>query len=286
MPRRPALSLIVPARNGLDEIGPVLDAAVPQALQTGSEIIVVGRVNGLAPDPVRLVRTDDPDLFRLHQAGLQAARGEIVAIGEDHAVPRPDWFDAVIRAHAEHADTPGVAGCLINGTEGTVSARAMFLVFGAGYQPPLPEIAPYPPPVSSLSVKRSALSGLDGAVGRFESEVVPRLHAAGQIVPDDRIVVDHYQDHGILPSVTQAFHSARTGYGYQHPHLGARERRRVAWWALRKWPPLIIRQALSLTRGQRQAADLALLVVLALALGLGGAMGALAGPGRSPDLVA
>jgi hypothetical protein len=281
---RPPLSAIVTIREDLGEIEPVLAALLPQARATGSEVLVVGRAEGRPPAGVRLVHVDDDNIFRLRIAGIQAAQGDVVAIGEDHAVPRPDWCEAVIRAHAERPGVPAVAGCLVNATARTVAGRGNFLAFAAPYQPPMPELpGQRPPPLSALSFKRDALAELDDALGRFEAVLVPRLFAERRMAADDRIVVDHYQDHGAIWSIVNGFHGARSAYGYLQANQGAADRLRQASWSLTNWPRRLFGEACGHTRSR---AELALVALVGVGVGVGGAVGSLAGPGRSPDRVA
>jgi hypothetical protein len=284
----PPLSIVVTVREGLHELEPVLETLLPQARRAGAEVLVVGPVSGPAPEPVRLVRVDDEDILRLRMVGIREARGEIVAIGEDHAVPRPDWCDAVLRAHAERPEVPAIAGCLVNGTDRTVSGRGNFLAFAAPFQPPMPVLPPLrPPPVSTLSLKREALAEVDGVPGHFEAVLVPRLFAEGAMVADDRIVVDHHQDHGVLWAIVNGFHGARAAYGYLRPRLGRRERLHQARWSILNWPRRILGEARRATQGGRgNRADLAVVALIGTAVGLGGAVGSIAGPGRSPRRVA
>jgi hypothetical protein len=280
----PPLSVILPAREGLHEIERVLDALLPQARRTGAEVLVVGPMSGPAPECVRLVRVDDGNIFRMRMLGIQAARGEVVAIGEDHAVPRPDWCDAVIRAHAERPEAPAIAGCLANGTDRTLSGRANFLAFSAAYEPPMPELPSVrPPPASTLSVKRSVLASLGEQLGEFETALVPRLFAEGKIVADDRIVTDHYQDHGVAWAIVNSFHAARAGYGYQRAGLCREERLSQARWSLVNWPPRVMDEVRGVAAGRK---ELAVIALVAAAAGVGGAVGSLTGPGRSPVRVA
>jgi hypothetical protein len=284
----PSLSAIVPIREGLQEIESVLESLLPQARATGAEVVVVGRAGGVAPDGVRVVHVDDDNIFRLRLAGIRAARGEVVAIGEDHAIPRPDWCEAVIRAHAEQPGAPAIAGCLVNATVRTVAARGNFLAFAAPYQPPMPALpARRPPPLSALSFKRAALSDVGDALGSFEAVLVPRLFAEGAMGADDRIVVDHYQDHGVVWAVLNGFHGARAAYGYLRAEQGAAERLRQARWSLANWPLRLLAEARLATRGvSGRRRELALVALVGTAVGVGGAVGSLAGPGRSPDRVA
>jgi hypothetical protein len=285
---RPPLSVIIAVRSGLEEAEAALEALIPQARSTGTEVLVVGPVDGNAPDPIRLVRIDDADIFRLRLAGIREARGEVVAIGEDHAVPREDWCEAVLRAHAEHPEAPAVVGCLVNASDGSVSARGNFLSFAAPFQPPMRELPPLrPPPVSTLSLKREALAEVDGHVGRFETALVPRLSAEGRMVPDARIVVDHCQDHGMAWAIANGFHAARAAYGYLCRELGAAERLRQARWSILNWPRRVVRDAQAACGGQAgHRRDIAVAGLIGIGIGVGGAVGSIAGSGRSPTLVA
>jgi hypothetical protein len=288
MADRPPLSAVIAVRDGIDEIAPVLAALLPQARRTGTEVLVVGQVDGAAPEGVRLVRVDDDDIYRLRLAGVRAARGEVVAIGEDHAVPPPDWCEAVVRAHAAQPEAPAVVGCLRNATDGTLSGRVNFLAFAAPFQVPMPAlpVTRRPPPVSCLSLKRDALAHLDGRVGELEAELVPRLAAEGRLAVDDRVVMDHYQDHGLVWALTNGFHSARASYGLARGPVWS-GRLREARWALANWPVRIYADAREATRRQHgQRIELALIAVLGVGAGVGAAVGALVGPGRSPDRVA
>jgi hypothetical protein len=281
------LSVVIPVRDGVEEIEQVLRALLPQARATGTEVLVVGRAEGPAPDGVRIVRVEDDDIYRLRLEGIEAARGALIAIGEDHAVPRPDWCAAVIRAHAERPAAPAVIGCLSNATDRTLSGRGNFLAFAAPFGPPLAKPLRRPPPSSAISFKREALHEGRGRVGWFESVLMPRLFEEGRLAVDARIVVDHYQDHGIVWSIVNGFHSARGSYGYASRGLPRADRAAQARWSLRHWPPRLIAEARAAVAGEPgHAADLAMVAVVAVAAAVGGAVGSLAGPGSSPRRVA
>lgn len=290
-PPRPTLSVVIPVREGLAEIAPVLEALGPTVGATGAEVVVVGDVDAAelaGHDRVRLIHVPTADMLVLRQRGIEGARGEVVAIGEDHAVPRADWCEAVIRAHVEHSEA-AVAGCLVNATDGTLSGRANFLAFAAPWQPPMALLpARRPPPSSALSFKRGALEGIGSkAPGWLEAELIPSLFAREAIAADDRIVVDHFQDNGKFWSIRNAFDSARASYGYERSRLVPASRLEVARWAIRRIPGRLRDEARQGSRAAPMTAPESLLVALiAAAAGLGGAMGTMFGPGRSADRVA
>ncbi len=288
--RRPPLSVVVPVREGLAEITAVLEALLPAAEAIGAEVVVVGDLVGEESphDCVRLIELPSEDMLELRRRGIEAARGEIVAIGEDHAVPRPDWCESVTRAHAEHPE-PAVVGCLVNATDATLAGRANFLAFASPWQPPMPTLpGQRPPPSSTLSIKRAALAEIASRPpGWFEADLIPSLFAAGCMVADERVVVDHHQDHGGLWSIVNAYDSARASYGYERSNLTPERRRELARWAIANIPWGLRAETRAGANGAKMSVPESLLVsLIAIAAGLGGALGTLRGPGRSRDRVA
>lgn len=279
--------MIIAARDGVAEIGPVLDALMLQARVTDAEVLVVAPGPSAAGRGFRHVPCEGGNLFALRMVGLREARGEIVALGEDHAVPRADWCESVLRAHAEHPEAPAIVGCLANGSDRTLSGRVNFLAFAAPFQPPMATLPGRPPPLSTLSLKRAALADVDGQLGHFEAVIVPRLFDEEGMVADDRIVVDHYQDHGIGWAITNAFDGARSAYGYLRTWFDWPGRLRQARWGIANWPGRLLREARdSAPEGSSQGVELAIVALVGTAVGLGCAVGSLAGPGRSPHRVA
>jgi hypothetical protein len=289
---RPPLSVVIPAREGLEEVAPVLDVLVPLAEETRTEVIVIGGpppVRPVSSEAVRAIPMAVDDILVLRQLGIAESTGEVVAIGEDHAIPRPDWCEAVVRAHAEHPEAAAVVGCLVNATVANVSARANFLAFAAEWQPPMPSVPRLrPPPSSTLSLKRTVLDAVASRpLGWFDAELLPALFAEGRMVADDRIVVDHYQDHGALWSIRNAFHGSRAAYGHLRGELDSAGRRGVARWTVEGVPRRVRRQARAATgpKGMGRL-ESALVTTIGVASGLGATVGTLLGPGRSADRVA
>lgn len=286
----PPLSVVIPVREGLAEIAAVLDALVPAAEATGTEVLIVGDLGAERPPTpsLRLIDVPTDDIYALRRRALEEAKGEVVAIGEDHAVPRPEWCEAVIRAHAEHPEAAAVVGCLVNATDATLAGRANFLAFAASWQPPMPVLpGDRPPPCSALSFKRDALAEIGSRpTGWFEAGLIPSLFEAGRMVADQRILVDHFQDHGSLWSIRNAYDSARASYGYGRPGLSRKDRRKVARWAIANVPGRLRREAREAKGAALPAIESALVSLIAVAAGVGGALGVLLGGGRSPERVA
>ena len=287
MANRPPLTVVLPLRDDTPHLATLLRTIAVQADRTGSEVVVVGPVDRPVPPGVRVVHVDDFDLFRLRQAGVGAAEGAVVAIGEDHAVPRPGWCEAVIRAHEEHPDAPAVAGRLVNATDTTWVGRANFLAFAAQSIAPGARVASSPPPFSALSFKRDAITPAADRTGWLESELLPKLFRDGLLLPDADVVVDHYQDRGARWSVVNGFHSARSGYGYGCRGRSLPARLREAGWAFTHLPRRMVGEATAMSPELRtERATRALLVGISVGVAVGGAIGAVFGTGHSGERVA
>jgi hypothetical protein len=94
---------------------------------------------------------------RRRAAGLAAARGEIVALTEDHARPDPDWCAAIARAHRRPC--AAIGGAIENAVDRPLHWAVYFCDFGR-YQGPLP---PGPSDCASdvnVSYKRAALESV------------------------------------------------------------------------------------------------------------------------------
>src|SRR5439155_11513243 len=119
---RPPLSVMFATIRGWPAAKPTIDSLRDQVAAAGGEIVVMdGSANpppstGEAGAVVRWVKRPGSSVFQLRHAGYHEARGEIVAVTEDHCRATPDWTQAILRAHAEHPDAIAVGGCSENGT--------------------------------------------------------------------------------------------------------------------------------------------------------------------------
>src|SRR5687767_1962988 len=152
-----SLSVVIPSRRGYKTCAPVLERFAEQIQAVNGEVVVADG-SGETPEVppwVRWIPTDETDWIRLTHRAIEEARGSVMAFGEDHTFPRPDWCSAILRAHEEHPDVDLIAGCLVNTADATWSGRANFLMLGPPYTPPLKTIpAEWPPPASVMSWKR------------------------------------------------------------------------------------------------------------------------------------
>jgi hypothetical protein len=284
------LTVIVGTREGARALEPVLAALTPQLRASGADAVVVCGSQEEAPEgldgAVTWIATEGRNLLELRQIAVERARGVVLAFGEDHAVPGPGWVDAILRAHREHPYAAMVVGCLVNGTDSTVTGRANFLAFAAPFAPPMKTLPSRPPPYSTVSIKHRELEFPFVNPGDIESTLVPRLFEEGGAVCDDRIVVLHHQDHGVRWSLVNAFVNARANYGYSNGCVSRVRRKEVLRWICSTLLTRQIGEVWAGRRMMRSPLDFVLGVVLSVATTLGAAVGTVTGPGRAAERVA
>jgi len=284
---RPSLSLVVPTRHTWETLAPHFDPFLPELRAVGAELVVVG-LGGITPTAtpagVRAIADREPDMLRLRLRALREARGAIIALGEDHSIPAPDWPRAVLQAHAEHEGVPAIVGCLVNAAERTVAGRANFLAFAGPYAPPMPVVPDWrPPPLATLSFKHEVLDGLDERPGSLDG-LANRLFDEGQMIADDRVVILHAQDLGVTGSIRNAFTVTRAAYGYATDRLEPGRRSETVRWVVTHLPSMVwhaARDNQPPTRSRR--AELMIVAAMAGANAAGAVLGSLAGPGRAPN---
>ena len=174
----PSLSVIVTIVGGVPFLQRCLGRLIPQAEAHSMEIIVpydstaleIADLKSSYPQ-VRFVEMGvvktaarpgtqqaAHEMFdRRTAAGLNAARGEILALLQDYGAPDPDWCDQIIEAHRlPHAV---IGGAVEHEGKGNLNWAVYFLDFGR-YQLPLPEgPSDYLTDVN-VSYKRAALESV------------------------------------------------------------------------------------------------------------------------------
>jgi hypothetical protein len=300
---RPPLSVVVPTRSRWPAIEPLLDAMHRQLVAVGAELVIVdGTVDGCALDHrdpratvasglVQVVPSPGSDVFELRALGLVQANGRIVAMIEDHCVPEPEYLDALLRAHAQHAEQ-AVAGAVINGSTNHLIDRVNFLLVHARNVPPRDSV-PGPgwiPTSSNVSYKRAAIPTDRPKPGWIETVHNVALLHDGQVAFDDRIVVRHIQSSGKLGTFKNHFHAGKSMGGLARTAIGGRAAQ--GRWALRatlSLPVHLVRPIWQLQRPARSRRALLPVVSIAAALStadaVGFACGVIAGPGRSLQAV-
>lgn len=144
-PARQSLSVIITITSGSAHLARCIEALEGQRSAAPVEILVpfdprfdsIGQVRARHPG-VRFLKMEgpscaaagDPGLVhflydRRRAAGLAAARGDIVAITEDHAIPDPGWCSAIVEAH--RTLPYGAVGGSVETSNRSLLNRAVFL---------------------------------------------------------------------------------------------------------------------------------------------------------------
>ncbi len=292
----PALSIVLASSHAWPEAETTLRALLGADSTVDFEVILCA--GGAPPPPgwgderLNVLAAPDQSVFALRARGVAQARGEIVAITEDHCVPAPDWPAALLSAHARHPDAVALAGAVANGATATAWDWANFLMTFAEHMPPLDgATATRAPSVANGSFKRTRVGPTrDVAPGWLELELMPSLVGAGGVARDGGPLVIHDQSHGGTRSTLAAhFHNGRASAGLRvdqpGPRATSREWRRLArlpWRLTRELrTALAVRPPLTgvAARGAR------LVPLLAVAHSLGELTGLLLGPGASAELL-
>ena len=106
----PAVSVVIPARNAAATLRDQLEAIVSQAGALSLEVVVVDNgstdgtgdlVRSMAPEcPVelRVVREEVPGINNARNAGIAAARGDMVLLCDADDVVQPGWVSGLVEA--------------------------------------------------------------------------------------------------------------------------------------------------------------------------------------------
>jgi glycosyltransferase involved in cell wall biosynthesis len=116
----PSVSVILPTYNRATQLRAAVDALLRQTAPAESYYVVVvdnNSVDGTADflasvDDRRLVTLREPrqGLSYARNAGLAAARADIVALTDDDVEVAPDWIATIMAAMAAHADIDAIGG--------------------------------------------------------------------------------------------------------------------------------------------------------------------------------
>jgi hypothetical protein len=217
----PALSVVVASVNGWPMLGATLRSLDAQPERPRMEVIVVEAVGGETRRRLRehrpAVEVIESDSRRtipgLRHLGVRRARGDLVAILEDHGEAAPGWAAALIQAH----DGPwgAVGGVVENGRDGLVNWAAFFCEY-APYMAPVPEGDSHDLPGNNIAYKRPHLLRHAGELeqGRWESWINDKIRADGvPIASTNRAVVRHIKPFRLGHFLVQRFHFARSYAG-------------------------------------------------------------------------
>jgi hypothetical protein len=256
----------------------------PQVRALNGELIV-GDAHDTGPDPPRFaesgcitwIRRPGASVFELRAQAAELARGEIIAVTEDHCVVAPDWCAAILRGFALHPEALGLAGPVLNGSREHLIDWANYLHTFGGVLPPYDrEQQVRCPPNANLAYRRSAFPSGSLSPGWMELELNPHLFRRGQLAFHESMAVTHVQSHGFWNTLRAHFDNGRSTTGLHPIRLS---RRQLPW--------NVYRGTVRALGGRERhdpkiRASMPLLFLLSCCHALGETVGILAGPGRSP----
>jgi hypothetical protein len=275
------LTVVIPTTRGITALEPCLEPLIPQALAHGGRILVVDGSGEPAPaprPPIDWVSVPGDGVFALRRRGMQLASSPLVAVIEDHCVPAADWWEAVVRAHAELPCALAIGGRAENGSAATAVERASFMM---SLLPCIPQLD-RSHAAGHLSISCTSFRRRDD----WELDVagMPRVGHT-DIAKDARIVVTHVQPGSWWQLAALQFHNGRAMSGER------------SVWALRDWLRLVGAGMMAWPRTLRQVRACAVKGVpfrelgacapaflwLFYAKAAGEVAGYLAGPGNSAN---
>lgn len=294
--RRPLLSIVIATTKPWPEVRGCLNFLKDQAGTVGAEILVAdGHGRGLpdsgreAYDGVIWLKELNTSVFGLRRLAMLQARGEIIAITEDHCRVSPNWCEQIIQAHMEYPDAAAIGGAVENGaTASLIDWANFFLVF-----------APFVSPIrngpsericlqANISYKRRIVERMTSQHGVMEMLLNRQLLDEGEVlIADNRLLVSHDQSHGFWGTLAAHYHNGRSIAGFRLEHLGGLGRiARLGSTA--NYPPYLLWSTLqalvSKPRFLKQViGSLPLLMLLVCCHASGEFVGYIAGPRRSPQ---
>lgn len=289
----PKLSIVIAAWNGPDALRACLASLGGQAETPGIEVVVAANFDAEAAAGAAnisglqvIARGPEATVPRLRAAGIAAARGDIVAVTEDHAVFDARWCAEISKAHeSAHA---AIGGSVENaGGQRALDWAVYFYDYGR-YMPP--NVSGETGSLSGFNVsyKRAALDELAPLIqdGFFEasvhSELVRRGHRLFLASP---AVVFHNKRYRFGAAFAQSFHLARSFAGRRFTGAG----KRLAYAAGSLLLPVLlpVRAAAQVISKRRRRKELILampyLVLLMTSWACGEFCGYLFGEGRSGE---
>ncbi len=289
----PRLSVIIAAREPWPALRESLNAVHPQALETGSEVVIALGDPGAAPPDrsrypaVTWVEEIGGSVFSLRALALAHCRGDVVAVTEDHAYVERDWCRRVLEAHAAHPEALGIGGVVENGATETVLDWASFFVANGPFMAPIATgVTRRLSLQANVTYKRRALADALPSLGLMQLTFNRDLAASGAtLIADDRIVVRHVQALDLREHSAAHYHNGRSIAAFRQLKMSApmRALRALGCFVL---PPVMLARTLRTVAGKRRhgrelLASIPLMVWLLCCHATGELMGYVAGPGDS-----
>lgn len=295
MTSRPDLTVVIASVNGLPYPLQCLDALAEQRTVAELEVVVAdctGPATAAAIRErhpwVRLVTFDGQrSVPALRAAGVAQATGRLVAVTEDHCVPRPEWVRALIDGQRRTGWAAVGGGVEIGATDRAIDWAVYFCEY-ADLMSPVTAGPARAVPGMNVAYDMDQLDPIRHVFteGLWENVIHDRIREAGfEIGLDPAVVVDHCKHFTIAMFFSERFHYSRAYAGNRVADANLATR---VLWAVKSvaLPPLvafrIVRAVASKRRhGIRLLRTAHLIALFSVVWSVGELVGYLAGPGDS-----
>ena len=297
-PDSPRISVVIANVNGLPSIAECLRALAAQDGEHDLEVVVVDACRDGSADHIR---QHHPEVVHvpidrrlgipeMRAIGLDHATGDVIAVIEDHTMPRPNWLDAIEAGLATGVDAVG--GPVENGCTERLVDRAVFLTEYSGMMEPMepgegPGLAG-----NNVAYRRALFDAVDREtlVNDWEYFVQQEMLDYGaRFLRLPEMVVDHKKEFGFGYFLSQRYHYSRSFAAMRRRRLSAGRRLMYALASPALVPLMLARIGQQVrAKGREQRTFLASLPLLApfmASYAAGEFVGYLFGPGRSLERV-
>ena len=295
---RPPLSLVVATRDGWPRYKAYFDHHRREIESVGGELLVLDGTTKPPPPPdaigpnTRWISEPGNSVLALRALGYPQARGEIVAISEDHTRVPVGWAAAILECHAEHPEAVAIGGSVDNGTSRSYVEWADFF---CGHDREIPPVGRAKRAgllgLTNVSYKRDILKWnrpLSG-IGVNEAVFQRELARAGEVMLlDDRIRCEHEQPLTFKSATRLLYHAGRMGAGGRRQRMNPGEIARIIATPM---SPIILTARLGVWLAMRRHYRARFLVEMPAIMWFYGAravgelVGYAAGPGKSALLL-
>ncbi len=220
----PSVSVVVASCRERELLETCLSSVLPQCRRVGAEVVVARPEDR---DDLATLREAHPDVRfeaaprgstvpQLRAMGMAAARGDIVALTEDHCVAEEGWLRSLVAAHGEGGEVVG--GAMDNARrERTVDWAAFFAeygFFGEGAEMDRSGDEGDSPPLTGANVSyvRELIEGVADRArqGEWENVIHADLAASGRTMKFlESAAVSHNRSWGVWEFCVDRFQHGR-----------------------------------------------------------------------------
>lgn len=215
----PELSVVIASVNGRPYIGACLEALQQQEGDLCAEVIVVDCVGPPVIDfidgaysHVKVITYDErQSVARLRAAGINEAKGAIIALTEDHCIPARNWLQTIVEAH-QRRESPAIGGAVDNAATDSLVDWAAFFCEYSNYISPVPLGVVHDLPGPNVSYKRKALEAAIELLAEGYREILLHQYFEAQgltLWSEPGIVVRHKKHFTLGSFLRERFHYGR-----------------------------------------------------------------------------